>query len=162
MMMNNEQIEEGRKWSLKYAMALTTRYRDVLPVDDVVSLADLGLVEAWRLFDGSRGIPFTGYASQCVKRTIWEEIQKGLERKTCEVLVAQSPEQEAPLPVLRPPEVADALKNLSQEEQGFVREHFFRDRTLSEIAKEKGRHRAWASRLLKRVLLKLRAALARP
>ena len=162
MMMSDEQIDEEREWSHRYAKALTYRYRDVLPLEDVVGLADLGLVEAWRLYDGTRGIPFTGYASQCVRQIVWDEVQKEMNRKACEVLVDEPPEREAPVPIPRRPDLQHALAGLNRAEKRFVRDHFLRNRSLAEIAHKKGYHRSWAFRLLNQVLKKLRTSLAMP
>ena len=56
---------------LGFVVGIATRYRDRgLPMDELVSEGNLGLVEASRLFEPSRGVRFTTYAIYWIRRGI--------------------------------------------------------------------------------------------
>ena len=55
--------------------------------------------------------------------------------------------------------VRRAMGVLSKEERELLEQHYFRDRDLAEIARERGYSKAWASRLHARAIAKLRRAM---
>ena len=143
-----------------YGLFITGRYRDLVSTDETRSLVDLSLVKASKRFDETRGVPFFFYARVWIKLDLTALVRQRMTHRerfspvlgTISDLTSTSRDGD----VL----VKQLINKLNEEEQHIVREHVLKGQSLAELARHKRRHRAWACRLLKRALGRLRPFVA--
>jgi RNA polymerase sigma factor for flagellar operon FliA len=159
-------------------------------LEDLVAYGAKGLVEAAARFDGAKGIPFVAFARHRIRGAILDGIrtQHWLGRRAYRRLrsgpttgdvqfveiaewvevsgdarwngrrMAQLPcAEDDSLQVL----VAAHLRHLPERERRLIELCYYEGKTLSQAAAEMGFRRSWASRLVARALLALRAAIER-
>jgi RNA polymerase sigma factor (sigma-70 family) len=155
-------ICHSRSRSHAYGMIITRRYRDLLDSDETRSTVDFCLVRASHRFDGERGVPFHLYARVWIRRELMNLLQRRLVERQRHSKVLHPPaggtNQQPDKHLL----VDQLLKKLDEEERKLVVEHILEGQSLSALARRKGRHRAWACRLLKRALGHLRLVVEAP
>jgi RNA polymerase sigma factor (sigma-70 family) len=152
----------SRSRSHAYGMVITRRYRDLLDSDETRSTVDFCLVRASHRFDGERGVPFHLYARVWIRRELMNLLQRKLverhRQSKLSHLPADGTNQQPDQHLL----VDQLLQKLNEEERNLVVEHILKGQSLSALARQKGRHRAWACRLLKRALGHLRLVVEAP
>jgi RNA polymerase sigma factor for flagellar operon FliA len=175
--------------SVARAIRLSSLGRGV-ELEDLVAYGAKGLVEAAARFDSAKGIPFVAFARHRIRGAILDGIrtQHWLGRRAYRRLqsgpttgdvqfveiaewveasgdarwngrrMAQLPcAEDDSLQVL----VAAHLRQLPERERRLIELCYFQGKTLSQAAAEMGFRRSWASRLVMRALLALRAAIER-
>ena len=173
--------------SVARAIRLSSLGRGV-EMEDLVAYGAMGLVEAAARFDGGKGIPFVAFARHRIRGAILDGIrtQHWLGRREYRRLqsgsttghiqfveiaewveapgdarwsgrrMAQLPcAEDDSLQVL----VAAQLRHLPERERRLIELCYYEGKTLSRAAAEMGFRRSWASRLVARALVTLRAAI---
>ena len=162
--MNNHThlITNVRMRSHAYGVGITKRFRDLISLEDARSTVDFSLVKAAKRFDSERGTPFFFYVRVWIHRDLMTVLKKRIiERgKFTESLTREPriPAEDLEGQVL----VKQLLNKLEADERKLVRQHILEGQSLAELARRKNRHRAWACRLLKRALKRLRPFVADP
>jgi len=91
MLKDDAQIQEGRGWALKVATAVAFRCGDLVSQEEMVSLADLGFIEACHRFDSQGRVLFTVYVAGWVRWLVECHIQRELEWTSCRWLALGGP-----------------------------------------------------------------------
>ena len=175
--------------SVARAIRLSSLGRGV-ELEDLVAYGAKGLVEAAARFDGAKGIPFVAFARHRIRGAILDGIrtQHWLGRRayrrlrsgptTGEVQFVEIAEwaevsgdarwnghRMAQLPCAEDDSlqvlVAVHVRHLPERERRLIELCYYEGKTLSQAAEEMGFRRSWASRLVARALLALRAAIER-
>jgi RNA polymerase sigma factor for flagellar operon FliA len=157
-------------------------------MEDLVGYGAKGLVEAAARFDGARGIPFVAFARHRIRGAILDGIRtehwlgrRAYERFQSDPTIgdvqfvelgerAQAPadarwngRQMAHLPCAEDDSlevlVTAALGRLPERERRLIELCYFEGKTLEQAAAVMGFRRSWASRLVARALVTLRAAI---
>lgn len=149
--------------------ALARRFGgSVLTSQELVQAGYLGLMEAVRRYDGSRGVRFITYAVPWALGEMKRALRESA-RKTLSLEEETGPEAGRTLrDTIAGPEGVSiesldlrmAIAQLSQEEQSVLLLRFFRDKTQKETAQALGRSQAQVCRIEQRALDGLRARLA--
>lgn len=141
-----------------YAIWCARRTRGLLTKDEVRSVADLAMVRAWSHFDPGRGASFATYARKAVRfgvaRALRREQQQRRLKDTLEERTWLAPipaEYRGDLLV----ELSRTLSTLPAPEADALVRHFGAGEPLAAIAREWGRHRAWACRRVSEAVRKL-------
>jgi RNA polymerase sigma factor for flagellar operon FliA len=175
--------------SVARAIRLSSLGRGV-ELEDLVAYGAKGLVEAAARFDGSKGIPFVAFARHRIRgaildgirtqhwlgRRAYRRLQSG--RTTGDVQFVEIAEwveasgdarwngrRMAQLPCAEDDSaqvlVAAQLRHLPERERRLIELCYYEGKTLNQAAAEMGFRRSWASRLVARALVALRAAIER-
>jgi len=175
--------------SVARAIRLSSLGRGI-EMEDLVGYGAKGLVEAAARFDGARGIPFVAFARHRIRGAILDGIrtEHWLGRRAYERLqsdpttgdvqfvelgeraerrgdVRWNGRQMAQLPCAEDDSlevlVTAALDRLPERERRLIDLCYFEGKTLEQAAAVMGFRRSWASRLVARALVTLRAAIER-
>ena len=149
-------ITNARIRSHAYGVKLTRRFRDLIGLEEARSTIDFSLVKAAQRFDSDRGIPFFFYARVWIQRDLMTLLKKRIidRRRFSDATTREpcTPKEHLEGQVL----VEQLLNKLKRDERKLVRQHILEGHSLAELARRSNRHRAWACRLLKRALSRLR------
>ena len=122
--------------NLRFVVAIARQYQNKgLPIDDLISEGNIGLMKAARKYDGERGVRFVNYAVVFVR----QQIEKALKMESAELRVENMKDVRDD----NSPDVADgveySLDSLNERERKVVTAYFGigQERlTMAEIAEE--------------------------
>ena len=122
--------------NLRFVVAIARQYQNKgLPIDDLISEGNIGLMKAARKYDGERGVRFVNYAVVFVR----QQIEKALKLESAELRV----ENMKDVPDDNSPAIADdaeySLDSLNERERKVVTAYFGigQERlTMAEIAED--------------------------
>ena len=122
--------------NLRFVVAIARQYQNKgLPIDDLISEGNIGLMKAARKYDGERGVRFVNYAVVFVR----QQIEKALKMESAELRV----ENMKDVPDDYSPAIADgaeySLDSLNERERKVVTAYFGigQERlTMAEIAED--------------------------
>ena len=155
MKLELDKIKAERSWLRRFGEIAAERFADILGLEEVHALVDLGICEAWKLFDPDRGA-FTTFARQFVLGSVRLAVRREIRhRRFLAELKMHQPHFDTATPEMVTIGT-DLLGRLSVAEQEFMCRHAGGGDSLSELARGAGRHRAWATRRRKSIMSRLR------
>ncbi|MGM0576348.1 MAG: sigma factor [Myxococcota bacterium] len=143
----------------RYALWLIGRDGDLVAEEDALAAADLAMVRAWHRYRPGRGATFFTFARRwvlgAVRGLVRREVSALRLRQECARLPPGATASSGP----RPDSgclVHQLLARLSPEETRVLIDHEVGATALAEVARAHGRHPAWATRVRRRALARLR------
>ena len=139
---NKIRMEKLYQDYLPIIKSIASKYKDEgVPFEDLVQEGFLGLLEAEKKFDASKGAKFSTYAFYWVKKRILDAVRK--EKIQTLYSVELNEEILENLPVEKTHEnndldISSFNKILSSLEQEILNLHFWEGKTLSQISKDLG------------------------
>jgi len=153
---NPEELEMVKAIAAQYA-----RYG--APFEDLVQEGMLGVLEARKRFDESRGVKFTTYAAHWVRKMILQYLDSEMQyrRNTVELNEDILPD-DTPEAVAEPESAGERLdlpEDMPPDEQAILRMLFEQHLSLSQIAAAMGLRREQVRQLKQKALRRMRSAL---
>lgn len=138
--------QEDRRKLRRHALTLGARWRDLVSGDDQQAIADLAAVLAARRFDAARDKRFVAYARPWVEGLLWRAVRRELaaRRKVAALRARREPAVDESF--FERAAGRDLLRRLPEEARELAFDHGMAERSLAEVARRAGRHRAWAHR----------------
>ena len=142
--------------NLRFVVAIARQYQNKgLPIDDLISEGNIGLMKAARKYDGERGVRFVNYAVVFVR----QQIEKALKLESAELRVENMKDVRDD----NSSDVADAaefsLDSLNERERKVVTAYFGigQERlTMAEIAEEMNLRRERVRQIRNKAIRKLK------
>lgn len=134
-----------------FALRLGRRHRDLLSRDELRSIADGAMLDAWQRYRPGR-CAFTTFARHWVYGAVLREVARELAERARRAefeLVAPPLIDCGPHPGAM---VRQLVERLPRRERGVLISHALGGEPLASIARAAGRHRSWASRVYQRAL----------
>lgn len=141
--------------------SIASKYRGILPFEDLIQEGFLGLLEAKGKFDSSKNVKFSTYAFYWIKKRISEAVKQERNER---VRMVELNEEILSDPYTGPedgwPDEVDIdkriLESLSQVERSVLYLHFYEGKDLSEVAKTLGLPRERVRQIKSLVLRKMK------
>ena len=122
--------------NLRFVVAIARQYQNKgLPIDDLISEGNIGLMKAARKYDGERGVRFVNYAVVFVR----QQIEKALKMESAELRVENMKDVRDDNSPAIADDVEFSLDSLNERERKVVTAYFGigQERlTMAEIAEE--------------------------
>ncbi len=156
-----------RAWLRRYARRRFRRFDDLVPPEELESLADLGFVLAARRFQRGRQAAFTTYARCWVDGLLRRAVHQAMERERRRGTAppsdasARAPEVQVEAPHRSPETLAwlrRTLERLPPQDRALVTATVVEGRSARSLAQSLGVSPRQAQRLTRRALARLRAA----
>ncbi len=154
-------MENGYQDYLPLIKSIASKYRGILPFEDLIQEGFLGLLEAKGKFDSSKDVKFSTYAFYWIKKRISEAVKQERDQrvKTVELNEEILSDAYTGSGDELPDEIdidKRILESLSQIERSVLYLHFYEGKDLAEVAKALDLPREKVRQIKSLVLRKMR------